>query len=146
MGVHFAIDDFGTGYSSLSALKNLPVARLKIDQSFVRNLAHDENDRGIAAAVISLGQRLNMRVIAEGVETDEQLAFLRDNHCDEIQGYHFSKPIRSEGERERRRLRSPLRTLCQIGADRLTRAHRSLRWQPRNREPPSPAVRSRHNI
>jgi diguanylate cyclase (GGDEF)-like protein len=96
LGIHFAIDDFGTGYSSLSALKNLPVARLKIDQSFVRHLADDENDRGIAAAVISLGQRLNMRVIAEGVETDEQLAFLRDSHCDEIQGYHFSKPIRSE--------------------------------------------------
>jgi len=96
LGVHFAIDDFGTGYSSLSALKNLPVARLKIDQSFIRNLARDENDRGIAAAVISLGQRLNMRVIAEGVETDEQLAFLHDNHCDEIQGYHFSKPIKSK--------------------------------------------------
>ena len=93
LGIHFAIDDFGTGYSSLSALKNLPVARLKIDQSFVRNLAHDENDRGIAAAVISLGQRLHMRVIAEGVETNEQLAFLRDNGCNEIQGYHFSKPV-----------------------------------------------------
>ena len=96
LGIHFAIDDFGTGYSSLSALKNLPVARLKIDQSFVRNLAHDENDRGIAAAVISLGQRLHMRVIAEGVETNEQLAFLRDNNCDEIQGYHFSRPIASQ--------------------------------------------------
>nr|WP_246591529.1 EAL domain-containing protein [Aminobacter anthyllidis] len=96
LGVHFAIDDFGTGYSSLSALKNLPVARLKIDQSFIRNLARDENDRGIAAAVISLGQRLNMRVIAEGVETDEQFAFLHDNHCDEIQGYHFSRPIKSK--------------------------------------------------
>jgi diguanylate cyclase (GGDEF)-like protein/PAS domain S-box-containing protein len=96
LGVHFAIDDFGTGYSSLSALKNLPVARLKIDQSFVHNLAHDENDRGIAAAVISLGQRLNMRVIAEGVETEEQLAFLRDNQCNEVQGYFFSQPIRSQ--------------------------------------------------
>jgi EAL domain-containing protein (putative c-di-GMP-specific phosphodiesterase class I) len=93
LGVHFAIDDFGTGYSSLSALKNFPVARLKIDQSFVRNLPQDANDRGIAAAVISLGQKLNMRVIAEGVETSEQMAFLRDNHCDEIQGYHFSRPL-----------------------------------------------------
>lgn len=93
LGVQFAIDDFGTGYSSLTALKNFPVARLKIDQSFVRNLASDADDRGIAAAVISLGQKLNMRVIAEGVETDEQLAFLRDSQCDEIQGYHFSEPI-----------------------------------------------------
>ena len=93
LGVQFAIDDFGTGYSSLSALKNFPVARLKIDQSFVRGLPYDAEDRGIAAAVISLGQKLNMRVIAEGVETDEQLAFLRDNQCDEMQGYHFSMPI-----------------------------------------------------
>ncbi|PZM10062.1 EAL and GGDEF domain-containing protein [Rhizobium tubonense] len=97
VGVGFAIDDFGTGYSSLSALKSLPVSRLKIDQSFVRNLGDDENDRTIAAAVISLGQKLNMRVIAEGVETDEQLAFLRDNRCDEMQGYHFSRPVSSEG-------------------------------------------------
>jgi len=93
LGVHFAIDDFGTGYSSLSALKSLPVCRLKIDQSFVRNLGEDEDDRTIAAAVISLGQRLNMKVIAEGVETDEQLTFLRDSHCDEVQGYHFSRPV-----------------------------------------------------
>lgn len=95
-GIGFAIDDFGTGYSSLSALKSLPVSRLKIDQSFVRNLAHDEDDRTIAAAVISLGQKLNLKVIAEGVETEEQLAFLRDNQCDEIQGYHFSRPVNSE--------------------------------------------------
>lgn len=95
-GIGFAIDDFGTGYSSLSALKSLPVSRLKIDQSFVRNLAADEDDRTIAAAVISLGQKLNLKVIAEGVETDEQLAFLRDNQCDEIQGYHFSRPVNSE--------------------------------------------------
>ncbi|CDZ67183.1 C-di-GMP phosphodiesterase A [Neorhizobium galegae bv. orientalis] len=93
LGVHFAIDDFGTGYSSLSALKSLPVSRLKIDQSFVRNLAQDEDDRTITAAVISLGQRLKMKVIAEGVETDEQLTFLRESHCDEIQGYHFSRPV-----------------------------------------------------
>jgi EAL domain-containing protein (putative c-di-GMP-specific phosphodiesterase class I) len=96
IGVHFSIDDFGTGYSSLSALKSFPVARLKIDQSFVRNLPHDANDRSIASAVISLGQKLNMKVIAEGVETDAQIAFLTENQCDEIQGYHFSKPVSSE--------------------------------------------------
>jgi EAL domain-containing protein (putative c-di-GMP-specific phosphodiesterase class I) len=93
LGVHFAIDDFGTRYSSLSASKSLPVSRLKIDQSFVRNLAQDEDDRTITAAVISLGQGLKMKVIAEGVETDEQLTFLRESHCDEIQGYHFSRPV-----------------------------------------------------
>ncbi|MFZ2101802.1 MAG: EAL domain-containing protein [Oricola sp.] len=92
-GVHFAIDDFGTGYSSLSALKNFPVARLKIDSAFVRDIPNNANDRNIASAVISLGQKLNMRVIAEGVETGEQLAFLRGQNCDEIQGYHFSRPI-----------------------------------------------------
>ena len=95
IGVQFAIDDFGTGYSSLSALKNFPVARLKIDQSFVRNLPHDANDRSIATAVISLGQRLSMKVIAEGVESDEQLAFLTDHNCDEVQGYLFSPPVES---------------------------------------------------
>jgi len=96
IGVQFSIDDFGTGYSSLSALKSFPVARLKIDQSFVRNLPHDVNDRSIATAVISLGQKLNMKVIAEGVETDEQMAFLVDHKCDEIQGFHFSKPVESD--------------------------------------------------
>jgi len=96
IGVQFSIDDFGTGYSSLAALKNFPVARLKIDRSFVHNLPHDEDDRGIATAVISLGQRLRMKVIAEGVETDEQLAFLSDHQCDEVQGYRFSEPVRPE--------------------------------------------------
>jgi diguanylate cyclase (GGDEF)-like protein/PAS domain S-box-containing protein len=93
VGVQFAIDDFGIGYSSLSALKNFPVARLKLDQTFVRNLPHDANDRSIATAVISLGQKLNMKVIAEGVESAEQLNFLKDHNCDEIQGYLFSQPI-----------------------------------------------------
>lgn len=93
LGVQFSIDDFGTGYSSLSALKTFPVARLKIDKSFIDHLPNSESDKAVASAVISLGQKLNLRVIAEGVETDEQVAFLRDNNCDEIQGYHFSKPI-----------------------------------------------------
>ena len=95
LGVQIAIDDFGTGYSSLSALKNFPVARLNIDKSFVDEIANNEKDKSVASAVIMLGQKLNMRVIAEGVETDEQIQFLRDNNCDEMQGYHFSKPVSS---------------------------------------------------
>ncbi|MGO9755772.1 MAG: putative bifunctional diguanylate cyclase/phosphodiesterase, partial [Roseiarcus sp.] len=93
LGVQLSIDDFGTGYSSLAALKTFPVARLKIDKSFIDDLESNENDRAVASAVILLGQKLNLRVIAEGVETDEQVAFLRANNCDEMQGYHFSKPI-----------------------------------------------------
>lgn len=96
LGVQISIDDFGTGYSSLSALKNFPVARLKIDKSFIDELTTNESDKAVTSAVISLGQKLNLRVIAEGVETAEQVAFLRQNNCDEIQGYHFSKPIGSE--------------------------------------------------
>jgi len=93
MGVRLSIDDFGTGYSSLSALKHFPIVRLKIDQSFVRELPDGEDNRAIARAVISLGRQLNLKVIAEGVETEQQLNFLRDNDCHEIQGYHYSKPV-----------------------------------------------------
>ena len=100
MGVRLSIDDFGTGYSSLSALKHFPIVRLKIDQSFVRELPDGEDNRAIARAVISLGRQLNLKVIAEGVETERQLDFLRDNDCHEIQGYHYSKPV-SPGELER---------------------------------------------
>jgi diguanylate cyclase (GGDEF)-like protein len=93
LGVQLSIDDFGTGYSSLSALKTFPVARLKIDKSFIDGLPTNENDKSVASAVISLGQKLNLRVIAEGVETDAQAAFLRENNCDEMQGYLFSRPV-----------------------------------------------------
>jgi diguanylate cyclase (GGDEF)-like protein/PAS domain S-box-containing protein len=93
LGVDLSIDDFGTGYSSLAALKSFPVKRLKIDKSFITDLVSNENDRAVTTAVISLGQKLNLRVIAEGVETEGQLAFLRENNCDEMQGYHFSKPV-----------------------------------------------------
>jgi diguanylate cyclase (GGDEF)-like protein/PAS domain S-box-containing protein len=96
MDVSLSIDDFGTGYSSLSALKSFPISRLKIDKSFVSELADNPDDQAIALAVISLGHRLNLRVIAEGVETDEQRAFLRENDCDEMQGYLFSPPVPAE--------------------------------------------------
>ncbi|AHL34622.1 diguanylate cyclase [Pseudomonas brassicacearum] len=96
MGISLSIDDFGTGYSSLAALKTFPIARLKIDQSFVRDLPDNENDKAIATAVISLGHKLNLKVIAEGVETEEQRTFLYENGCDEIQGFLFSKAVSAE--------------------------------------------------
>jgi EAL domain-containing protein (putative c-di-GMP-specific phosphodiesterase class I) len=96
MGVSLSIDDFGTGYSSLSALKSFPISRLKIDKSFVSELAANPDDQAIAMAVISLGHKLNLRVIAEGVETAEQCEFLRANDCDEMQGYLFSRPVPPE--------------------------------------------------
>jgi diguanylate cyclase (GGDEF)-like protein/PAS domain S-box-containing protein len=93
MGVALSIDDFGTGYSSLAALKSFPISTLKIDRSFVRDLADSADDQAIAAAVISLGHKLHLRVLAEGVETDQQRRFLLDNDCDDMQGYLFSRPV-----------------------------------------------------
>ena len=93
LGIQLAIDDFGTGYSSLSALKDFPVARLKIDKTFVDEILTNESDKAVVSAVISLAHNLKMKVIAEGVETAGQLAFLRSSNCDEVQGYHFSRPV-----------------------------------------------------
>ena len=93
LGVHIAIDDFGTGYSSLSYLKRFPIDRLKIDHSFVRDLDVDADDRAIATAVVTLGHSLQMRVIAEGVETARQIEILRAMGCDEIQGLYLGRPI-----------------------------------------------------
>src|SRR5690606_40217841 len=92
-GVRMSMDDFGTGYSSLSQLKRFQIFKLKIDQSFVRDLGNDNNDRAIVSAIIRMAQALGMRTTAEGVETEDQLAFLRAQGCDEAQGYHFSMPL-----------------------------------------------------
>jgi len=97
MGVtHIDIDDFGTGYSSLAYIKRFPISTVKIDQSFVRGIPHDEEDAAIASAVIAMAHSLRMRAIAEGVENEAQLAFLEGLDCDEIQGYYFSKPLPAE--------------------------------------------------
>ena len=93
MGVKLAIDDFGTGYSSLSYLRQFPVHRLKIDRSFIKAVATNSDDAAITSAIINMGKSLNLKVIAEGVEDEAQMSFLRDHQCDEIQGYYFSQPL-----------------------------------------------------
>jgi EAL domain-containing protein (putative c-di-GMP-specific phosphodiesterase class I) len=93
LGIRMSIDDFGTGYSSLSYLKKFKVYKLKIDQSFVRDLTEDPEDKAIVTAIINMANGLGLQTIAEGVETSNQLAFLRLQGCNEVQGYYFSKPL-----------------------------------------------------
>jgi len=96
LGILIAIDDFGTGYSSLAYLKGLPVSQLKIDQSFVREIPQDRDDMEITRAIISMAHALRLEVVAEGVETEEQLTFLCEHKCDLVQGYHFHQPLSLE--------------------------------------------------
>jgi diguanylate cyclase (GGDEF)-like protein/PAS domain S-box-containing protein len=93
LGCEISIDDFGTGYSSLRYVKRFPVDRLKLDQSFIRNLPHDPNDVAIVRTVMALGHSLDLSIIAEGVETQAQIDFLKAEGCDELQGYHFARPM-----------------------------------------------------
>ena len=96
LGVRTAIDDFGTGYSSLAYLKTFPLDRLKIDRAFIRDLPHDESDAAILRAIVALGRNLNLEVLAEGVETQEQQAFLADIGCQVLQGYLYGRPMSAE--------------------------------------------------
>lgn len=96
LGVKLAIDDFGTGYSSLSYLKRFPVDYVKIDQTFICGLGEGTEDAAITQAIIAMAHSLKLKVVAEGVENHEQLAFLKDHHCDEVQGYLISRPVEAQ--------------------------------------------------
>jgi EAL domain-containing protein (putative c-di-GMP-specific phosphodiesterase class I) len=96
MGVRLSIDDFGTGYSSLSHLQRFPLNMLKIDQSFIRDVTSNSANASITRAIISLAHSMNLSVLAEGVETEEQLALLRRQGCDEVQGHYFGRPMSAE--------------------------------------------------
>ena len=107
IGVSLAIDDFGTGYSSFSYLRQFRVSKIKIDRSFIRDVAVNPDDAAITAAIISMAKNMRLKVIAEGVEDEAQMSFLRSHQCDEIQGYYFSKPLAVDKVADRLRGNAP---------------------------------------
>jgi EAL domain-containing protein (putative c-di-GMP-specific phosphodiesterase class I) len=107
MGVALAIDDFGTGYSNFSYLRRFRVSKIKIDRSFIRDVAVNPDDAAITTAIISMAKSLHVKVIAEGVEDEAQMSFLRARQCDEIQGYYFSKPLAVDEVPDKLRGHSP---------------------------------------
>jgi len=113
LGVRLAIDDFGTSYSSLSQIKHFPIDTLKVDRSFIRNIPKETEDKEITKAIIAMGKTLSLTVVAEGVETIEQINFLKEHSCGEMQGYYFSKPIVPEHFAELLRKHTPI-TLKQL--------------------------------
>ena len=116
LGVRLAIDDFGTGYSSLSYLKQLPVSKLKIDRSFIHDMHRNGNEEAITAAIIQMARCLNLTVTAEGVENERQLQFLREQRCDDVQGFLFSKPLRADQMDFQNRKASALFEILSMGA------------------------------
>ena len=113
MGVTLAIDDFGTGYSNFTSLRQFRISKLKIDRSFIRDVAINPDDAAITVAVISMAKSLRLKVTAEGVENEEQVSFLRTHHCDEMQGYYFSKPLTADKAGEKLR-GAAVQALCDV--------------------------------
>jgi len=93
MGINVAIDDFGTGYSSLSRLESLPIRTLKIDRSFIKNIISNKDNAIIVSSILALAKKLNIDVVAEGVETEQEFLFLQENGCPNVQGHYLSKPV-----------------------------------------------------
>ena len=122
-GVHISVDDFGTGYSSLSYLKQLPIQCLKIDKSFVDDLCHNSDAAAIVSAIISMASSLDLTVVAEGVETKEQMEFLRKDGCDQMQGYYYSRPLPTHKFTTLLDRKAPSCNVIQFKSNNRTKSH-----------------------